>query len=269
MALRSSQAESDGVWFHVELVCTKTNQSRHEKVIFPESDPPATIKDVKAKVEEDLSIPACVQRLTYEAYPLSDCTNLEVARIRSGDTFQVSYLEEGDCEGVRKVVKWFELVQEFLEKEDPSLNSPMSINLEKQVKLGADEKLVENLAFEYFIPWKETKKYVNKLYFVQCGGLDVIMRVYALLHRQPWTQCVLLLKLLEQRVLRALWHFCQTFLQRRLIMSHNGLELCIQSLLRQRLEEGERIEDKTNAFHRRNSWILVNTIWVALGLLCL
>ena len=233
----------------------------------PENAPPATIKDVKVKVEEDLSIPSCVQRLTYEAYPLSDCTNLEVAKIRSGDTFQVSYSEEGNCKGVRKVVKWLELVQEFLEKEDPNVNNPMSKDLEKQVMLGDDEELMENLAFEYFIPREE---HVNKLYFVQCGGLDVIMRVYALLHRQPWTRCELPLKLLEQSILQVLWHFGQTFQQRRLIVARDGLKLCIQSLLRQRLEkEGERIEDKTNvAFHQMNSWVLVDTIWLALGLLC-
>ena len=255
----------DSIWFQVELVCTKTNQACCEKVVFPESAPPATIKDVKAKVEEDLSIPACVQRLTYEAYPLSDCTNLEVARIRSGDTFQVSYSSEGDCEDIKKAVRWFEQVKNFLEREDPTLDRPMSNDFRGLVKQGLEGDLFENLAFQYFVPWDETKKYVNKLFFVQCGGLDVIMEVYALLHRHPWTQCELHLKHLEQEIILVLWNFSETFEIRRLMLARNGLELCIQSLLRQRVKEGERIEDTVNDHHWR---VLMNVIVCALGLLC-
>lgn len=255
--------------FNLELLCTKTNQTQHGIVAFPENAPPATIADIKSRVEEDFNIPVCVQSLSYEAYCLSDGTSLDAARIRSGDTFLVTYAAEGDCPEIRKVVRWLELVREYLGVEDPSLSSPMSSDFEELIELGIREELIENLAFKYLFPWLDAKKYTNKLYFVQFGGLDVIMDVFTLIHQHPWMQCMLHLKYVEYGILRVLWNLSETFQLRRLIMRHNGLQLCIKSLLRQKLEERESIQDKTNvASHRTNSWVLVETIGAALGLLC-
>ena len=268
-AMQLSVSQTDGIFFKVELHCTKTNSKRHSTVTFPPDSPPSTVADVKLKVEEDFSIPMCVQSLSYEAYPLNDSTSLEEARIRSGDTFLVAYSAEGDCPEITKVVRWLELVREYLRAEDPCLEEPMSSDFEDLIKLGIRDELIENLAFKYLFPWLDSKKYANKLYFVQIGGLDVTMDIYSLLHRHPWDQCMLHLKYVEYGLLRVLWNLSETFQLRRLIMKHGGLQLCMKSLLRQKLQERESIQDKTAVdFHQENSWILVETIGAALGLLC-
>lgn len=264
-----NSARTDGVFFNVELQCTETNSSRLSTITFSPDAHPTTIADVKLKVEEEFSIPMCVQSLSYEAYRLNDSTSLEEARIRSGDTFQVAYSAEGDCPEITKVVRWLELVREYLRAEDPCLKDPMSSDFEELIKLGIRDELIESLAFKYLFPWLDSKKYANKLYFVQLGGLDVTMEIYALLHRHSWDQCMLHLKYVEYGLLRVLWNLSETFQLRRLIMKHGGLQLCMKSLLRQKLEKRESIQDNTAVdFHQENSWILVETIGAALGLLC-
>lgn len=268
---RATTRLNNAISFKVELSCTKSHQTLHRVIAFPEEAPPSTVADIKEKVEEEFSIPICVQDLRYETYGLSDGTLLETARIRSGDSFLITYSAEGDCQEIKRVVRWFALVRKYLIAEDPILRTnPMSYDFEDLITLGINEELIENLAFKYLFPWLDARKYANKLHFVQYGGLDVVMDVYAALHHHPWKECVLKLKYVEYGILRVLWNLSETFELRRLIMWHNdGLVLCIKSLLRQKLEEGKAIEDETDAeSHRAISWVLVENIGAALGLLC-
>lgn len=264
----SSQAEDRSVIFNVELLCTETNLTSHRTISF--SDLPETVLNIKEKVQDQFSIPVCVQSLSYEANRLSDDTNLKLASIRSGDKFVVKYSSEGDCKGINEIVYWFEVVKMHLLVEDPTISRPLSPNFEDVLLLGIEEELIEKMAFEYLFPWLDAKKYANKLHFVHCGGLDVVMDVYEAILAHSWETCLLKLKYVEYGILRILWNLSETFELRRLIIRHNdGLSLCIKSLLRQKLEEGERIEDRTEvATHRANSWVLVENIGAALGLLC-
>lgn len=260
------------IFYNIELFCSEANTTQQKEMTFPEESPPTTVADIKARVEEDYSIPVCLQRLSYESHDhfLSDDTVLETERIRTGDTFHITYSSEGDCEEIKKVVSWFGLVRDFLVAEDPTLSNPPSYEFQDLLISGINEEFIENLAYKYLFPWLNARKFANKLHFVQCGGLDVVMDVYAALHHHPWNECVLKLKYVEYGILRILWNLSETFELRRLIMCHNnGLHLCIKSLLRQKLEEGKEIIDSTDLeSHRAQSWVLVENIGAALGLLC-
>lgn len=250
-----------GVFYNVELFCTKTAHTERGVLHFPASGEqrPTTILAIKKKVEDQFSIPVCVQKLSFETHPLSDDTLLEGERIRSEDTFLIEYSAKGNCKEISSTVAWFGKVREVLIAEDPTLT--LSADLEDLISQGFDDELMEILAFEYLYPWLDTEKYVNKLYFVYCGGLEVVMDIYAAIHRHPWNECAFELKCLEESILRVLWNLCETFDLRRLIISHNnGLDLCIKSLLRQKVEEGKAIET--------DSWVLAENFRGALGFLC-
>lgn len=270
-AERRAAEEANVTSFKVELHCSKSKQTQHKKIHFPEESPPTTVAQIRKKVEEDFNIPVCVQSLTYEGYPLSDDTNLELYRIRSGDTFSITYLAEGDCKDIDTIVKWFKQVKMYLESEDPTLsNMRLSHDFDDILTIGINERVIENLAFELLFPWLDPNKYVNKLYFVDIGGLDTIMDVYVAILRHPWTDCLLKLKYIEQGILRILWNLSETFdLRRQIIARNNGLDLCMRSLMREKVVEGEEIRERTEAVtHRNNQWVLVENIGAALGLLC-
>lgn len=256
------------VVFGIELFCTETNLAENQALSF--SELPKTALRVKERVEDQFCIPVCVQSLSYETHHLSDDTTLEEARIRAGDKFLVKYSSKANCKEIDEVVAWFGMVKTYLLAENPSLDNPLSQDFEDTLMQGMREEFIENMAFKYLFPWLDAKKYANKLYFVYSGGLGVVMDIYAAVHCHPWDKCLLKLKYLEYGILRILWNLSETFELRRLILQHNnGLSLCIKSLLRQKVEEGKAIEDTTMMeSHQTNSWVLVENIGAALGLLC-
>ncbi len=91
--------------------------------------------------------------------------------------------------------------------------------------------------------------------------------------RHPWNDGLTVLKYVQCRILDILCKlsYTETFELCRRIVSHNGLELSIQSLLREKVVAGEYIADKTYRENQRNrhtsSRMLVENIGGALGLL--
>ncbi len=251
----------NGAVFKVELLSSHTKDTESQTISL---SPPVTITRIKEEVEQNFNIPVCVQNLSYDSCPLNDDASLEAARIRSGDTLHITYSGKGYCKEIKAIVTWFEQVRHSLLTEDPTLsNKKLSGEFNDLLTYGIDQKLMEDLAFKYLYPWLNPPTYPNKLYFVSCGGLKVVMDVYAALLRHPWSDTLPKLKYMEYRILSILWNLAETFELRRLIVSHNGLELCIQSLLREKVVAGEYIMDKNG-----HNWSLVASIESALGLLC-
>lgn len=262
----TSTGPDGAISFNLELFCTLTGHTLHRSLSFPEKSPPKTVAELKDKIEENFSIPVCVQKLKYEDHLLGDGTSLEMMKIRSEDTFHVAYSSEGNCKEIFGIVTWFGVIRESLATTIPSKTIPISAELRDLIYYGYDEELVDDLAYKYLFPWLDPKKYTNRLYFVQSGGLEAMMDVYAALHQNTWKDTVLLLKYLENGIIRVLWNLSETFQLRRQIMSHrDGLGMCMKSLLRQDLEERKAIIDEVNP---NESDVLMDTIEGALGLLC-
>lgn len=263
-------APADSMEFNLILHCAHTKETRHDKLVFTPIPLGACVRDLKLQIEKAHNIPVCVQSLSYETHPLPSNTALDSLRIRSGDTLHVDYSSEGDCEEVIQVISWLGMILGGLKLESPSVACGISPGLNHVIMMGIEAEFIEELAFDYFFPWLDPKKYANKLHFVHNGGVEIIMEVYALLQRQPWGNCLLKLKYIEYGILRVLWNFSETFTLRRLITRHGGLELCMHSLLRKRLEKGKEIvDDEVPRQDAQNQdWILVETIGAALGTLC-
>ena len=262
-----AESEEDTIFFKVKLLCTDTKTTSNGVIGFP--DLPKKILHIKEKVEDECSISVCVQNLTYERHTLSNSTTLDQARIRSGDKFLVEYLSETDTLEINKVVLWFEALKKYIRIEDPSIYNPISFNFEELVMLGIRQEFIEKMAFRFLRPWLNARNYANKLHYVYCGGLDEMMEVYAAIHAHQWKANVLEVKFVEQGILRILWSLVETFqLRREILRRKGGLNLCVKSFLRLKVEEGKPIADTTRvALHQANSWILVQNIAAALGLL--
>ncbi len=159
---------------------------------------------------------------------------------------------------------WFEQVREFLLNEDRRISKQRcSLEFDALLNYGIDQELMGNMARKYFYPWQKQPLYVNKLYFVSCGGLKIVMDVYAALLRHPWNDSLTKLKYVQFEVLNILWNLAETFELRRLIVSHNGLQLCIQSLLQEKVVAGVLIEAEDTTEN-----LLVEMLQGALGVLC-
>ncbi len=254
----------DRAVFKVELFSSHTKDTESQTISL---SPLVTITRIKEEVEENFNIPVCVQSLSYDSCPLNDDASLEAMRIRSGDTLHITYPAKGNCKEIKAIVTWFEQVRHFLLTEDPTIsNGRFSLEFDDLLTYGIDQKLMEDVAFKYFYPWLNQQSYVNKLYFVSCGGLKIVMDVYAALLHHPWNDSLIELKFVQSAILHILWNLAETFELRRLIVSHNGLQLGIQSLLRKKVVAGEYIVDTEDG--DTNNWVLVENIRGALGFLC-
>ena len=248
------------------LKCTDTHTEDRKELILPAL--PSTTEELKTAIERACNVPSCVQHLSFEAHPLSDGEDVQRARIRAGDTITVRYLAKGDCKEVVGIISWMGVVLAILKTENPSITRGMSGELNDLVTSAIEGEYIESLAFDYFFPWLDAKKFANKLHFVRNGGLDIMMELYSLLQRESWGKCLLKMKYLEYGILRVLWNLSETFPLRRAIVRLGGLDMCMQSLMRETLVKGEAIVDRQSPKGANQDWILIENIGAALGTLC-
>jgi hypothetical protein len=252
----------DKVVLNVLLNCEETKSSETKQVHFQSF--PTTPLEIKKKIEEDFSIPSCVQTLRYQSMILKDSDQLQHTHFRSGDTFTVDYPIEAECKMVRNVIQWMREILNLLqildeayplsdEEQESDLILSTVRKIERLTIAGDTDGTLDALFMGMFYPMKNMKKYVNKLYFHQEGGLEVLIKTYNLLVSNEWgdlgiDDCLLDL---EHHCVGALTNYIESFPLSRQVMKLGGLENFLKSLLRNKLGRNgndEIIPNTTTAF---------------------
>ena len=244
------EAEDD-VEFHLQLNCTsrKTTENR----TFTLDKFPSSVLEVKKAIEAKLSIPVCVQSLSFQLAPLSDSDSLAERRIRSGDTLTVSYLAEGECELIREIVEWIRQV-------DAAISCPgVDVVSESLIISGINSGYIEVLPIQIF-DWLNPKAYASKLYFKSVGGLEALIDLYRSLSNRKWSTMKPLHKYLESFSIQSIGNFGENFPLRRMSLEEGVLDLVMVSFLRKKLKMGERIE----GFGETGDSVYEGEIWRAL-----
>ena len=234
----------DKVVLNVLLNCEETKSSETKQVHFQSL--PTTPLKIKKKIEEDFSIPSCVQTLHYQSMTMKDSDQLQQTHFRSGDRFTVDYPIEGECEMVQNVIKWLKEIFELLQSVE-LVDFQTSSHLQKIENLilqrdRNDDRLTSTLSDTLFFPWKDKIKLINCFYFQQEGGLDALMNVYGILVSKEWGELGIDSELqisLEYSCSLAICNYGHTFPLRRQVIQLGGLEICTKSLLRKRLIQEE------------------------------
>ena len=233
----------DKVVLNILLNCEETKSSETKQVHFKSL--PTTPLEIKKKIEEDFSIPSCVQTLHYQSMILKDSDQLQYTHIRSGDTFTVDYPIEAECEMVKTVIKWLKQLLELLKSIVDSYTDEED-DLEDLLLEGETNKTVEALCYRLFTPWEDKKKLMNKFYFQYEGGLDVLMKVYRILVSKEWGDLGIDTEFhiyLERKCALAISNYPQTISLRRQVGQLGGLEMCTTTLLRRQLRGHQYIPD--------------------------
>ena len=98
---------------------------------------------------------------------------------------------------------------------------------------------------EFFCLWETPRTYANKLYFIEIKGIQTILNLYSLILQNDWTDAPVELKYTEYLILNALLEFCENLSLLRVFMTHGGLNMVFQSLLRAKIEPGILFTDGT------------------------
>lgn len=228
--------------FHIELICEELKTTKVENLTLEVE--PITFLDIKEAVEKRFSIPVCVQTLIlHQSTKVADSEHLASYYVRSGDTFQVIYPIEGDCQKVLEVVGWLAKLadvfashsnmKEYVATGDSFQLDQLGYSKCTTLISGEYMDLARDLSLSLVFPWTDKAKYVNKLHMDSLDVVRLVMctykcAVYARLSETPLYNGYYL------EVVCALFvaNFAQTFPLRRRIMEHRGLEYCIQTFLR-------------------------------------
>ena len=254
----------DKVVLNVLLNCGETKSSETKQVHFKSL--PTTPLAIKKKIEEDFSIPSCVQTLHYQSMILKDSDQLQHTHFRSGDTFTVDYPIEAECEMAQIVIKWLKELYELLKSVEESISLPDEKNdclistIENLILEGEGDNTIRALSVILFHPWEDKRKQMNHFYFQQEGGLDLLMKVYGVLISKEWGDLGIdkdLHIFLEGECILSVHNYAQTFPLRRQIIQLGGLEMCTVTLLRMQLQEDEYIPNA-----------ILNTLYYGLCALC-
>ena len=247
---RKEVPTEDKVVLNVLLNCELTKTSETKQIRFKSL--PTTPLEIKTKIEEDFSIPSCVQTLHYQSMILKDSNQLQRAHFRSGDTFTVGYPIEGECDMVRNVIKWlkelfelFKSVEEYVSAPDKVKDLLISSNyhrIESLILEGERDGTILDLSENLFLPWEDKKRLMNKFYFQQEGGLDMLMKIYGILISKEWGDLGIDIEFhiyLERKCSLAVCNYGQTFPLRRQVVQLGGLEMCTTALLRRLLHKDD------------------------------
>ena len=253
---QSTQNSSEVFKINLLLHCTKNNRSEKSEIKL--ESPPQNVLEVKRQVERQLSIPRCVQIISYDGNLLKEDVSLSALKFRDGDTFRIEYLTKGDCPDILEIISWLDELSDAATCESSDFIDLLQIGLQKG--------LFENLQITFE---SVSKSYVNRLYFVDNNGIEMFVKVYKFLLQKQWNQMDWRLKYLERRIVGAFWDFASTesFPLRRLLIRNNLIPLFIQSLLQARLKEGERLHDYDTSGDHSQQIDLAETIFGSIGVL--
>ena len=241
---RKTIPDEDKFLLTIVLNCEHTKSLEIKHVHFKSL--PTSPLEIKKKIEEDFSIPSCVQTLHYQSMILKDSDHLQHTHFRSGDTFTVNFLTRGDCERVQNVIQWLKDLLLFFQDindsnshsdgvDDLGLSSYLCTMTEDLILSGMHDGTAQDLCLHLFYPWKDKRTFVNKIHFHHEGGLSVLMKVYGHMVDKVWggigidSQFHLYLECLCSQ---AVANYTQTFPLRRQIIELGGLDMCTKTLLR-------------------------------------
>ena len=242
-------AAEDQIVLNVLLNCEVTKTSERKQVHFKSL--PTTPLKIKKKIEEDFSIPSCVQTLHYQSMILKDSDQLQYTHFRSGDTFTVDYPIEAECKMTQNVIKWLKELYDALKSIEECISSPneekgldiwISSNHQKiknLILVGENDNTIETLSVALFSPRREEKKMMNRSYFQQEGGLDLLLKIYSILVSKEWGELGIDEKYhiyLERKCCLAVVNYGRSFLFKRQVVQLGGLEMYTTTLFRRQLQ---------------------------------
>ena len=167
---------------NVELKCLDTKNVQHVKIIVDDWDSKC-VKELKEILENEIQVPACDQQIYYQGRLLrnDNLFPLQKLYLRKGDTISVECIAQGDLAEIKGLVKEVKEFSDAITSEDQSelltVSSSKKDGSGSYVRYYHITRALDQLSYEYFMPWKNPKSVVHRHYFVQEGGFDALVEV--------------------------------------------------------------------------------------------
>ena len=237
--------ENKSPWtFQIVLKCTSTATTEHQ--VLSLATPPRAVLDIKEQIQATFNVPVCSQRLEYESSVMKDSDEIDSFHIRSGDTLMVTYQAKAMCDEITIVVDWMRSLYTLLERQSLHADADDQ-QAHNTIMFGYQAGIMEDLAYKKFSPWVSPVTQANKLYFLQIGGLEVLLDLYSLMLQQPWSKIVSENKYIEYACMIVISNLASSLEYRKMIIRRGILPMCLKSLMRVKLKKGVQVEDDSGS----------------------
>ena len=224
----------------LELQLTCSSDGSITQQTFTLDHVPDSVKDLKQKIEDELSIPKSGQNLFLpDGQALVDSQPVASLYLRSGDTLNVTFLSKADVKELRNTINQSLRPLLSLLRKNSSIHDANLIQKRQDSKafLVSCQSSLHELSFKSLFPWSDRRTEANRRYLLQEGALDIILEVYAILLPLPWDWRGNLLQDVEICCLSFLWNFSETAYARQLIVDKGGFEMMLKSFMHQSDDE--------------------------------
>ena len=257
---------------NVNLVCTADNTKEERRLTFKPL--PSTVVELKQQIEDQLNVPACVQKLTFGPAHLENDKILQYYTIRDEDHLCLEYPTVADVREIADIVGSMKRTAEFLDSIQTQLTTnPVPLELRAEISSNVDCSPIEKLASDYLLS-SYAKAGTNRLLFVRTGGLALVHHLHSLLLRHPWDKvCNLRLQYLENALLRVVWNVTACFSLRREVLRYSFVKNIIESFLRAPIPLRGSVRAPPNIYMttvapQEQTFVLCQVIFKSLGALC-
>ena len=259
--------QEQDVTFKLQLNCIA--RKSHDTKALRFNSFPSSIHTIKKAIEDHFSIPTCVQKISYQGITIRDDSFIDTFKhVRSGDTLTVDYRCEADVREIYEVVDWIKKVtRALIEEKNMPQGSPIMHAL---ILEGSRNRYHEILPTQIF-DWLDAKAYVNKIHFMECGGLVAILDLYSCILEQEWKDMPPSYKFLESFCSLSLANFGETFYFRRVLLKNHVLEMAMRSVTRIKMKiGGDFVVEETDSLKNEDygSTVLKLVLDNALHIIC-
>lgn len=222
----------------LQLTCSSDGSLTQQTLTFDHV--PDSVKDLKQKIEDELSIPKSGQNLFLpDGQVLVDSEPVVNLYLRSGDTLKVTFFNRADVKQLRNTINQCLRPVLTLLRTNSSIHDAKLIQKRQDSKalLTSCQSSLHELSFKSLLPWNNHRTEANRRYLLQEGALPIILELYTILLPLPWDWRGNLLQDVEICCLSFLWNFSETAYARQLIVDKGGFEMMLKSLMHQSDDE--------------------------------
>ena len=232
--LTTTTTQDEDITFKLQLNCIARKSSKIQTLRLNPFSP--SVQDIKKAIENEFSIPTCVQTLRYQSMTLPDEGSLLDAcgYVRMGDVLTVDYICEADVKQINTIIAWIRRVNRAT-KEEKNLPDSIGLATETIILEGSSNNYEYILAVEIF-KWQDAKGHVNKIFFQESGGLEELVALYKSILIWEWGEMWQTFRFLEIFCSRAFAGFGETLHFRRVLLRHDAMRMAMQSILRLKME---------------------------------
>lgn len=228
--------EDSGITFKLQLNChaRRTTEIKPLKM----SCLPLTAFAIKKAIQEQFSIPTCLQTVSYQYHVLADDDHMPSLyhHMRNDDILTVDYMCEADLPAIKEILNWINSVNTVLlyqANSRPTLASTRAVHMAALPAMTHEYH--KTMALNIF-GWLDARTMVNKIYFKESENINRLLEMYKAVMRLRWRRVPDAYSYLESFCVQVLAKFAEPVEFRRYLYHCNAFDLAIESFLRMRVE---------------------------------